>query len=63
MTVPANVPANVTELGAIAYRLDEIATKVHCLSVAYGAEAARDLACEVWKAMDDLVAFGLKANK
>ena len=52
-----------TELGAIAYRIDAIATSIHCLAVAYGIDEAHDLAAKLWGAMDDLVAYGLaKAN-
>ena len=51
-------PYEATELGAIAFRLDAIAGDLAEKARVHGYIGIADLACKLWGAMDDLVAWG-----
>jgi hypothetical protein len=57
-----HAPPNVTPYGAIAYRLDDIASRLSQFGDRFGAPPVTDLACELWGVMDDLVALNQAAK-
>ena len=50
---------NTTELGAIAYRLDAIASQICHIADDQDDDELNALARKLWGAMDDLVAYGM----
>jgi hypothetical protein len=53
-----SAPPNVTELGAIAYRLDAIASELSEIARVHDYLGVQDLANRLWGAMDDLITYG-----